>query len=318
MGVTMESHLDVTDEGESDEFVSNSDQDTDDELKEAFAAGLLKPGLNIVGEIPARREFKNNTALLEQKLSELTKKMPWIERLDMINEPAPVAPELAFKEEEHSRLRQKLLANTKSSKSIEEDAVHNDFKREMMFYRQAQSAVIEGISRLHSQNIPTKRPEDYFAQMVKTDLHMQKIREKLLTKQQEQERTEKIRKLRELKKYGKKVQVEVQQNRAKEKRQLMDNVKKFRKGKLDDLDFLEKNGNKPGSDSNRKTLNDRRKFKNDKFGFGGKKRGLKKNTKESADNVSDYRTSKGKRQNTRNTKTERAASRKRKKKEDAK
>ena len=86
--------------------------------------------------------------------------------------------------------------------------------------------------------IPTKRPDDYFAQMAKSDDHMQKIRQKLLSKQQVQEKIEKVKKLRELKKYGKKVQIEVQQNRLKEKKQLMENVKKFRKGKSDNLDFL--------------------------------------------------------------------------------
>merc|ERR1712083_1162245 len=119
----------------------------------------------------------------------------------------------------------------KNSTPIEEDLVHNDFKREMLFYRQAQSAVLEGIERLRSMQIPTKRPDDYFAQMAKSDDHMQKIRQKLLSKQQVQEKIEKVKKLRELKKYGKKVQIEVQQNRLKEKKQLMENVKKVQKGK---------------------------------------------------------------------------------------
>ena len=100
-------------------------------------------------------------------------------------------------------------------------------------------------------NIPTKRPDDYFAQMAKSDEHMQKIRQKLLSKQEVQEKVEKVKKLRELKKYGKKVQVEVQQNRLKEKKQLMENVKKFRKGKTDNLDFLEDMTGKGGSEKKR-------------------------------------------------------------------
>ena len=52
--------------------------------------------------------------------------------------------------------------------SLDEDVVHNDFKREMMFYRQAQAAVLEAIPRLHSLSVKTRRPDDYFAQMVKT------------------------------------------------------------------------------------------------------------------------------------------------------
>ena len=40
-----------------------------------------------------------------------------------------------------------------------------------------------------------------------------------------EERLEKIRKLREMKKFGKKVQIEVQQKREKEKREMLDQVK---------------------------------------------------------------------------------------------
>jgi rRNA-processing protein EBP2 len=96
--------------------------------------------------------------------------------------------------------------------------------------------------------VQTKRPDDYFAQMAKSDDHMQKIREKLLSKQEATERIEKIKKLRELKKYGKKVQVEVQQKRMKEKKQMMEEVKKFRKGKTDSLEFLDEENKGKGKD----------------------------------------------------------------------
>lgn len=49
---------------------------------------------------------------------------------------------------------------------------------------------------------------------------------------------DKIRKLRELKKFGKKVQIEVQQKRQKEKSDMLNQVKKFRKGQTDSIDFL--------------------------------------------------------------------------------
>lgn len=54
-----------------------------------------------------------------------------------------------------------------------------------------------------------------------------------------QERSQKVKKVRELKKYGKKVQIEVGLQRAKEKRELLSKVKQFREGKLASLDFLE-------------------------------------------------------------------------------
>jgi len=294
------------DKGEESEMGSDSEysdyeQDTDEELKEAFAAGLLKPGLNVIGEEPVKRELKNNLPLMEQKLAELVNGLPWLERLDLVVEPAPVAPELAFHEKEHSKARQKELTSSKSGVDIEHDSVHNDFKREMLFHRQAQSAAIEGVKRLKSLNVPTKRPDDYFAQMVKSDDQMQKIRQKLLSKTQEQERIEKIRKLRELKKFGKEVQVGVQLNRAKEKRELMANVKKFRKGKLQNLDFIDGGGTAdsktekrqaPGGKNNQ-IKNGKRQYKDEKYGFGGKKRGMKRNTRDSVNDIADIKKHRG-------------------------
>merc|ERR550519_1505829 len=165
--------------------------------------------------------------------------------------------------------------------TLEEDVVHNDFKREMMFYRQAQAAVLEAIPRLHSMNIKTKRPDDYFAQIAKSDEHMNKIRAKLLSKEQGQERAEKISKLRELKKYGKKVQIEVQQKRQKDKKEMMDEMKKIRKGQGGNMEFLENGGG--GANAGKRQAKDK------KFGFGGKKRGMKRNDKKSADDVSSFR-----------------------------
>ena len=42
-----------------------------------------------------------------------------------------------------------------------------------------------------------------------------------------EERLEKVRKLREMKKFGKKVQIEVQQKREKEKRDMLEEVRAF-------------------------------------------------------------------------------------------
>ena len=67
---------------------------------------------------------------------------------------------------------------------------------------------------------------------------MQKIRGKLLSKQKEEERRQKVRRFRELKKFGKQVQVETEQNKAKARKQLDEKVKQFRKGKIQNLDFL--------------------------------------------------------------------------------
>merc|ERR1712228_549415 len=148
---------------------------------------------------------------------------------------------------------------------------------------QAQAAVLEGIPRLHSLNIKTKRPDDYFAQMAKSDDHMNKIRAKLLSKEQGQQRAEKVAKLRELKKFGKKVQTEVQQKRLKQKKDMMDEMKKIRKGQGGNLDFLEDGEDGGGKKNSNSNSVGKRNFKDKKFGYGGKKRGLKKNDKKGAD-----------------------------------
>lgn len=61
----------------------------------------------------------------------------------------------------------------KKAKSL--DPTLDDFKREMNFHRQAQAAVLEGIPKLNQLGVRTKRPDDYFAQMAKSDEHMQKV-----------------------------------------------------------------------------------------------------------------------------------------------
>ncbi|XP_058790401.1 probable rRNA-processing protein EBP2 homolog [Phymastichus coffea] len=266
---------------------------SDEELQEAFAKGLLKPGLNIVEE--KKREYKNNVRGLNQILKDFTVKLPWIEKLILTNTPAPLAPELALQMIEQTDRRARQLQGNKKLPQFTptDDPVLNDFKRETMFHRQAQSAVIEGIARLKALNISTKRPDDYYAEMAKSDAHMTKVKENLQKKQVEAQRTEKIRQLRQQRKISKQMQVEATLKKHAEKRKLMEEVKKYRKGIRKDLDFLDDKKKlmpkgKDGKFMNKKAV-DKRNTKNSKFGFGGKKRGSKKNTKDSSADVSDYR-----------------------------
>ena len=67
--------------------------------------------------------------------------------------------------------------------------------------------MIAGLQKLEEQGVPYLRPENYFAEMIKIDDHMKKVRQSLLGRQKILEQREKARKLRELKKYGKKVKL---------------------------------------------------------------------------------------------------------------
>ncbi|XP_077391324.1 putative rRNA-processing protein EBP2 isoform X2 [Festucalex cinctus] len=250
-------------------------------LQEAFAKGLLKPGMNLMVDKP--KTFVNNVAGMKQCLADLKKDLPWVERLDLTN--PPVEDVLA-----------KIGGNIQSGSNGEVNA-DDDFQREMLFYRQAQATVLEALPLLKKNGIATKRPDDYFAEMAKSDQQMQKIRKKLLSKQAIMERSEKAKKLREQRKFGKKVQVEVIQKRQKAKKAMMSAVKEYQKGMTDKLDFLEGDQKAPRKDTsqnskkalNKKGPNAKRKYKDQKFGFGGKKSGKKWNTKESHNDVSSFR-----------------------------
>ncbi|NXU51330.1 EBP2 protein, partial [Turnix velox] len=214
---------------------------------------------------------------LKRCLAEFKQQLAWVERLDVTVG--------------------KAVDPTSQSTSSQDDVdPENDFQREMSFYRQAQAAVLEALPRLRKLQIPTRRPDDYFAEMAKSDQQMQKIRQKLKSKQEAMERSEKAKQLRAMRKYGKKVQTEVLQRRQKEKKNMLNAVKKYQKGLSDKLDFLDEDqtpsqGNKKGSANQRikKGPNAKRRYKNQKFGFGGKKKGSKWNTKESFDDVSSFR-----------------------------
>lgn len=260
---------------------SDSENDSDKELQVAFAKGQLKGKIAVESE--AKKSFINNVAALKEMVQEVKSNLPWIERLDLtvhpIRPPNPLQEQLGADPDDLSG-----------------DEIHNDVKREMKFHRQAQAAVLEGIPRLHRLNVPTKRPDDYFAEMVKSDEHMKKVRENLLSKQLSIERSEKAKKLRAMRKFGKQVQQEVSSRRRKEKKEMVEAVKKFRKGKTKSLDFLEEEKNAKHNKSQAAAEhkqqqfqpNKKRQFKNEKFGFGGQKKRSKQNTKQSWDDVSSF------------------------------
>lgn len=254
---------------------------------------MIKPGLNVVEESDKPRQKIYNKERLNEKLESLILKMPWVERMDLVTDKAPMAPEMAVQIEREEQKRANLFKGNQKIPYVapEVDPVLNDFKREIEFQRQAQGAVIEGIARLHELKIETKRPDDYFAEMAKSDEHMQKVRKFLLAKQEGQAKSERVRQLREQRKMAKILQKQTNEKRAAEKKKMLDEVKAFRKGKLKNLDFLndDKEAQQAHTKPKKKQLakggkpkvSAKRAARDAKFGFGGKKRGSKRNTQES-------------------------------------
>lgn len=71
---------------------------------------------------------------------------------------------------------------------------------------------------------------------------------------------------------------------------MLEQLKRVRKGKSADLDFLEDNKGK-GKGPQNKTISKKRTAKDKKFGFGGKKKGSKLNTRESSNNMDGFNSS---------------------------
>ena len=190
------------------------------------------------------------------------------------------------------------LVCTSSDRAVAEAAlVHNDIERELVFYNQAFAAVTESAERFDEAGTKWRRPADYFAEMVKSDKHMKRVKDKLLYEKKLGEEQEERRKQREAKKYAKQVQAEKLKERAQAKNKQIDNLKEWRKqrekndySELDKEDYEEAMANafkKPKQLAGTRIFSGTKKSKarqarDNKFGFGGRKKIQKQNDAKSA------------------------------------
>ncbi|KAH9623031.1 hypothetical protein KSS87_023168 [Heliosperma pusillum] len=193
--------------------------------------------------------------------------------------------------------------------------VNDDLARESAIYTQALQGTRLAFAKLESRGQPYLRPSDYYAEMVKSDSHMERVKRKLLVEKKELEEQEQRRKDRENKRFAKQVQAEKQKERSKDKKDQIESVKKWRKQReksgfadnKDEMGLSFENGSafdrktkrptgvSPGDRSGgkgrqsgakgKKGSTDKKK-KDSKFGFGGRKGMRKQNT---ADTTSDLR-----------------------------
>ncbi|XP_006850917.2 probable rRNA-processing protein EBP2 homolog isoform X1 [Amborella trichopoda] len=212
---------------------------------------------------------------------------------------------------------QKLSIDVNLERDID---VNDDLAREMAFYTQALEGTRQAFGRLQSMAIPFLRPPDYYAEMVKSDSHMVKVKGKLLFEKKKLEEAEERRKAREAKRIAKEVQAEKLKERAKQKKHEIESVKKWRKqrqnggtgGSKVDLDFGFEEGEgferpkkmRPGvAPGDRSGGNARhagkfgkgsgkggksREYRNTKFGHGGKKGLKRQNNAESANDIRGF------------------------------
>lgn len=106
---------------------------------------------------------------------------------------------------------------------------NDDLTRELEFYRICRTAATDARSLLMKEKIPFTRPADYFAEMVKSDEHMGKVKKKLYDEAANKKAAAEARRVRDAKKFGKAVQMAKEQERAKEKRQTLEKISSLKR-----------------------------------------------------------------------------------------
>ncbi|KNC80881.1 hypothetical protein SARC_06780 [Sphaeroforma arctica JP610] len=276
--------VDSDEENAMAEAEINIDNADDDQLRAMFAAGALDKTVSIGGarKKPEKvdREPYLNVPGLEQRLADIKypADMHWVQRMDVT-----------------------------SAEPLVIENIDDDAEREMAFYKQALEAANIARTRLTVYDVPVDRPEDYFAEMVKSDEHMKRVRMKLIEERENLEKSQNAKKQRELKKFGKEIEKQVLEKRNKQKKDDLESIKKLRKNrdnhigdKDDDDQFnitVEKElsgGNKRKADTDRDSTgafnkrakpmhNPKRQAADAKYGYGGGKKHAKSNTRDSTD-----------------------------------
>ncbi|KAH7067335.1 eukaryotic rRNA processing protein EBP2-domain-containing protein [Paraphoma chrysanthemicola] len=254
-------------DGDAEEAEDDEDEVEDEDEDDIALSDIESLASEDKGDIiPHQRLTINNTAALTAALNRI--QLPY--------------SKLAFSE----------YQSVVTDEPVDIPDVEDDLNRELAFYKQSLSAVKDARKKLKKEGTGFSRPADYFAEMVKSDEHMGKIKQKLIDEAAGKKASAEARKQRDLKKFGKQVQVAKMQERAKEKKDTLEKInllKRKRQGaeigntKEEDLFDIALDNDTKDSDRRKgdgKPDNKRAK-KDQKYGFGGKKRHAKSNTAES-------------------------------------
>jgi len=258
----------------------SGDDDDDDEEEDIPLSDIDEDADGAEDIIPYQRLTINNTAALTKALTSIalpTASMPFSEHLTLSTPTAVDIPD-----------------------------INDDLNRELALYSQSMSAVQEArrLLKKEDKDFPFSRPSDYFAEMVKDDEQMAKVKSRLIESAASKQASADAKKQRGLKKFGKAVQQQREQERAQDKRKMMDtvkNLKRKRQGEVGggehttEADIFDVSADAPTTDDrqNKRRKGDRgardgrepngkRAAKNEKFGRGGKKKHSKENDAKSS------------------------------------
>ena len=309
-------------EAEDDDFEDFEDAGSENEVEDENTNGTI-PQPDIPAEASASEaEQDSDVALSDLEESDREDVVPH-QRMTINNTTALIASRkrIAVVSDKIKPLNfsahNSLVSTDKIADELIPDAM-DDETRELMFYKIARDATITARGLLKKEKVPFSRPADYFAEMVKTDEHMGKIKKKLYDEASSKKASEEARRLRDAKKFGKQVQIAKEQERAKEKKDTLNKIKELKRSKFSimiisktgtNITFrVERKDNDTGrvtegddlfqdinvENDDGKTRRDRatdkskRQKKDDKFGFGGRKRFSKSGTAESSGDLRSF------------------------------
>ena len=192
-----------------------------------------------------------------------------------------------------------------SAEPVVIEDVEDDLNRELSFYKQSLDAVKDARAKLKKEGVPFTRPTDYFAEMVKSEEQMGKVKAKLVDEAARKKASADARRQRDLKKFGKAVQVAKLQERDRTKRDTMDKINSLKRKRAGGADLNDKEDNfdvalEDAAVTEKKDRADRkakgeearrqgkRQKKDEKYGFGGKKRHAKSNDATSSGDMSGF------------------------------
>lgn len=259
------------DDDEDDEEEEGEDDEKDPEEDEEEAEDVPLSDVDLDSDtdvVPHSKLTINNIAALKESLVRI--QLPW---------------------EKHSFIEHQSVISAENTDAGIKD-IYDDTERELAFYKQGLDAVKQGRSTLLKLKVPFSRPLDYFAEMVKSDEHMDKLKNKLLKEAADKKASEDAKKQRKLKKFGKQVQHETLQQRAKQKRETLDKIKSLKKKRSanelendNEFQIALEEATADDRPAKRNKPNGKRMAKDSKYGFGGKKRGMRKNDADSSADI---------------------------------
>jgi len=213
------------------------------------------------------------------------------------------------KDTEKSELERWMNTNAVTSSYSLSGTLENkkdDLEREAKIYKQTLENVMIARDNYRRLNVPWTRPSDYFAEMIKSDQHMQKIKRKILREKRLMDEKEQRQQQRAMLKYGKHVQKVKEMEKASKKKQNIEAIKQWRKarekgGQNDEElpDFLENakaaakskkmaKSSEPSTKSNKNRKMTKAEYKKMKYGYGNRIHHFRQkyNTAESVDDFS--------------------------------